>query len=97
MLTLSYHRLYWKEALYYYRWYQARRLGLGDEFLDEVGRALGEMEANPYRFALATAAIRLGQVGRFPFGVYYRINVDHIRILSLMHNSRGATGWKHRR
>jgi len=97
MLPLSYHRLYWKEALYYYRWYQARRLGLGDEFLDEVGRTLGKIEVNPYRFALATATIRLGQVVRFPFTVYYRIGIDHIRILSLMHNSRGTKGWKHRR
>lgn len=97
MLPLGYHRSYWTEALHQYRWYQARGSGLGNEFLDEVGRTLGEIEANPYRFASATATIRRGHVNWFPFSIYYRVHIDHIRILSVMHNSRGFTGWKHRR
>ena len=97
MLPPSYHRSYWKEALHYYRWYQARSPGLGDEFLDEVGRTLGLIEANPHQFTPVTATIRQGQVRRFPFSIYYRIAVDHIRILSVIHNSRGKTSWKHRR
>ena len=97
MTPLSYNSKFWNDAERYYRWYEARGVGLGDGFLEEVEKGLSDIENNPLRYALITATSRQCQVSRFPFSIYYRIKSDRIRILALWHNARGSHTWKNRR
>ena len=97
MIPLEYHRSFWRDADGYFRWYQSCQAGLGRDFLDEVGKTLAEIEANPARFASVTATIHQGQLHRFPFSIFCRPKSDRVRILALWHNSRGSSAWKYRR
>ncbi len=95
-LLLVYHRCFWLEADYDFRRYQTRLFELGKEFLDEIGKAISEIQADPSQYALASATIRQAPVGQFPFSINYCIKSDHIRILSVWHHKRGTSGLKSR-
>lgn len=97
MRPLDYHGRFWEEAARYFRWYEVRQAGLGDDFFDEVGRALGEIEADPSRYVLTTATSRQHLVSRYPFSIFYRVKSDRVRVLALWHNARGSSAWKWRR
>ncbi len=97
MFPLDFNRNFESEANGHYRWYQARQLGLGRDFLDDLDELLNDIHANPARFALVTATIRQGMMSRFPFVVYYRTKPDRVRILALWHTARGSSAWKSRR
>ena len=61
-----------------YRWYEAQRTGLGEEFLAAVGAAMASMAANPEQFPVLHRETRRALLQRFPYGLYYRIISDQI-------------------
>lgn len=77
-------------------WYEQRRPGLGNDFLDELQRVIAEITANPARYGFADTDIREGSLTRFPYAVYYRALDDHIRVLAVYHTSRDPSGWQSR-
>ena len=93
---LSLHPLVHDEVDSGFRWYELRQTGLGREFLDEVGRVLAEIMANPARYGFAERDIREGLLNRFPYAVYYRVRPDGIRVLAVYHTSRDPSGWQSR-
>ena len=95
-LPLNFHPLVAGELDADYQWYEQRQAGLGKEFLDEVGRVLAEIGANPARFGFAERDIRAGLLNRFPFAIYYRVGASRIRVLAIYHTSRDSSGWQGR-
>jgi len=78
------------------RFYEARRPGLGDRFLEAVDNTVAEIREHPSRWPIIGKADRRRFVGRFPYGVIYRDDPDEIVILTIMHLHRQPGYWRNR-
>jgi hypothetical protein len=79
-------------------WYDEKRPGLGDEFLEAVQTALGDIETNPLRFPVVYKDLRRIRVLRFPYQVLFvssRTDLDSI--FAVIHPAREPEIWKRRR
>ena len=75
-------------------WYEQQRLGLGQEFLDEVLRAFEKISARPALYPAVHRETRRTLTRRFPFGVYYRVQRELVVDVAVMHGSRSPRRWK---
>jgi toxin ParE1/3/4 len=77
-------------------WYEARREGLGSEFVAEVQNVLDAIADDPERYASVVADVREAIVSRFPYCVYYRKRSKRIVIIAVFHSSRDPAIWQSR-
>jgi plasmid stabilization system protein ParE len=66
-------------------WYEARRAGLGLEFLIEVAFTLKEIESNPTRDRLYYREFRRTLLTRFPYKVFFQVFPERIVIFRVLH------------
>jgi plasmid stabilization system protein ParE len=78
------------------RWYEAERVGLGDELIDAVGKVLERVQRAPRLYAKVFQELRMALVRRFPYAVVYRIDDDQITIVAVYHTHRDPRGWQGR-
>jgi len=76
------------------KWYGKKRLGLGEEFLEEVDRVFKVIQADPLRFPFAEGAIRVAQTERFPYAIYFRVLPTKTEVLAVFHGSRDPSEWQ---
>lgn len=76
--------------------YEERLEGLGDRFLNEVDQRISEVLDAPNRWRVVEADVRRVILRRFPYGIYYRVAGEELRILAVKHHSRHPDYWKHR-
>ena len=70
-------------------WYEQRRPGLGEEFLDEVDRAVRALTDSALHHRIRFADVRRASIHRFRFyGIYYVIRQDEVWILAIFHGRR---------
>ncbi len=69
-------------------WYDERKDGLGDELFQEIERVLALIAENPKFFSPHTHGRRKAPLKRFPYGIYYRVFEDRVRILAILHDRR---------
>lgn len=82
-------------------WYDGERPGLGDEFVDEVVKALESIAAHPD--AWPPAASRHGRivarrfiVPRFPYVLVFSEREDDVLVLAVAHAKRKPGYWRRR-
>jgi toxin ParE1/3/4 len=74
-------------------WYEARRPGLGLEFLDAVASRIADVTSNPHRWRIVRGT-RRAPLRRFPFVVVFRETPDgSIEIVAVAHASRRPGFW----
>jgi plasmid stabilization system protein ParE len=73
--------------------YEARAAGLGDRFLDAVGRAVARVEANPRLYGEVADGIRACPTRRFPFVVYYREDAGRVIVIAVRHGRDAPAIW----
>jgi toxin ParE1/3/4 len=83
-------------------WYEARRQGLGVEFLAAVDNGIRRIQKNPERYGRLEylpdeQAIRRLLLKRFPFAIVYEILTDEIHVMAIAHTRRRPGYWKRRR
>ncbi len=78
------------------RYYQSLSSGLGDDYLDEVERAVHSIETSPQTWPVLEGDFRRRLVRRFPFGVIYRIEPDKILIIAVAHLRKKPGYWENR-
>lgn len=88
LLPLSISPLAEREIQEAARFYEGRSAGLGAAFLEIVERALVEVHGSPYRFQVLFGDLRRALLKRFPYGVFFRIQPNRIRVMAVMHLSR---------
>lgn len=54
-------------------WYELQRLGLGDEFLDELEIFYTRLLRNPTSYGYYDKSVRQGKIERFPYVVVFEI------------------------
>lgn len=77
-------------------WYEARRPGLGTQFVSEIDRAVELAATQPERFPIKHDKIRCVTVRRFPYTVFFRSEPQRIVVLAVFHARRDPTIWQTR-
>lgn len=67
------------------KWYEAKRAGLGHEFLDSVALALRTLAHTAELRPLYYRSFRRVLVARFPYKIFYQVIGDRIVIFRVMH------------
>jgi hypothetical protein len=83
-------------------WFEAKRPGLGDEFVDAVEEGLAEIESHPDRFALletnrSRREIRRYIPGRFPYTIVNEMRAGETFVLAVAGMSQKPIYWMRRR
>jgi plasmid stabilization system protein ParE len=79
-------------------WYEARKQGLGSEFLDEVEATLPLIGSRPRSFPRlqavdATLEIRRALLDRFPYALVFLVQEEEVRVLAVAHAKRRPGYW----
>jgi len=80
-----------------YEWYEEQRLGLGEEFLAAIDKAMRFIVENPDAYPTVHRGTRRILLGRFPYGLYYRIAGDQLVVVACMHAARHPLRWQSRK
>ena len=76
------------------RYYEEKVPGLGFDFIAEVRAAIRRILANPEAWCPLDEEFRRCRTCRFPYGLIYTIEADHILIVSVMHLRRHPDTWR---
>jgi plasmid stabilization system protein ParE len=80
-------------------WYDDRKPGLGDDFLDEMERSLAVIAEAPSRWPRVgglVEEVRRVQLHGFPYAVIYRVGARDVLILAVAHMRRRPGYWRRR-
>lgn len=93
-----YHREAREELTAAAEWYEARRPGLGQDFLAEVEQALSSIHEHPERWPRwagveTRVPVRKFVLQRFPFAIPYLVHDESIVVLAIAHGRRRPGYW----
>jgi plasmid stabilization system protein ParE len=74
--------------------YEARQKGLGNEFINEIQRAIEHILQNPEASLRLAPGIRGCLTRRFPYGIIYTQQDDQIIIISVFNLKRHPASWR---
>lgn len=77
-------------------WYEGRRTGLGDEFLDELDSVLRRVIVSPFEFPKIKNHIRRALLRRFPYSAYFTVTTEIVELVALLHQHRDPRSWEKR-
>jgi len=86
-----------KEAQKAAQWYERETSGLGVAFLEVVGRTLELLAERPLLFPVVYRDVRRALVKRFPYGIFFRLRPNQIRVIAIVHLARDPGVWQRRR
>jgi plasmid stabilization system protein ParE len=78
-------------------WYEARRAGLGGEFVTCVEAAVAGAARTPEVNPRVHGEVRRALVRRFPYGVFYLVEGQALLVLAVAHARRKPGYWLARR
>jgi plasmid stabilization system protein ParE len=73
-----------------FRWYEARRDGLGDEFLELVQSGLQSIASYPQAASVVHRDVRRHLLPRFPYALFYRQIEGRPVVVACFHAKRSA-------
>jgi plasmid stabilization system protein ParE len=79
-----------------YGWYEARRAGLGEEFLSCVDACIEAIRRMPEMHAAVHENYRRGLVRRFPYAIFYEYAEDTVTVYCVFHTSQDPEKWRQR-
>jgi plasmid stabilization system protein ParE len=74
-----------------YAWYEARRVGLGEDFLSSVDACMESIRRQPDMFSLIHEGYRRGVIRRFPYAVFYEHAETAVTVYSVFHTPATRT------
>jgi plasmid stabilization system protein ParE len=69
-------------------WYQRIDPDIASEFNQEALHTLHRIEQFPYSFPLRTNSIRQAVLMRFPFYIYFSLNIEVVSVIAIVHQRR---------
>ncbi len=91
-----FHPLASQELLKEIDWYEGKRRGLGDQFLNRVTQALEHIQTLPESCPVLLGRARKKPLRQFPFSVIYSVDSRGIFVLAIAHQKRRWDYWKDR-
>jgi plasmid stabilization system protein ParE len=80
-----------------FEWYENERPGLGVEFLDELRATFNRIGDGPLKYRKLRAGIRRALLRRFPYAIYFAIDVEIVVVVAVLHASRDPAQWQRRK
>jgi plasmid stabilization system protein ParE len=77
-------------------WYEERRVGLGVEFISEIGAKLTAIQENPFMFPKVHKEARRALAKRFPYAIYFIPSGEMISVVGVFHCKRDPKRWQAR-
>lgn len=77
-------------------WYDARRAGLGGEFLEECKAALDGISRLPEQGTVQPDGVRSVRARRFPYVIHFRIESSAIVVFAILFGGRDPSAWRDR-
>lgn len=77
-------------------WYEQQREGLGHEFLDDAQSLFDRIGEEPLNFPVVYRNARRAVMNRFPFCIYFVVELADVVVLSVIHGTRHPRRWKSR-
>lgn len=74
-------------------WYDARKPGLGLEFVEIVQQCFDRISSQPLMCAVVFADIRKAVLRRRPYCVLCRPHADRVEVIAVFHTSRDPSVW----
>jgi toxin ParE1/3/4 len=75
----------WHEIQDAYDWYEEKKEGLGDLFIEEIEECYQNLVENPKRFPYINHLYRRIRTDRFPYVLMYEIEEDKVIISRVRH------------
>ena len=79
-----------------YGWYEDRRVGLGNEFVDCVDACPQRNRRQPEMHAVVYQSYRRALIRRFPYAVFYESTATQVTVYCICHTARDPEKWRHR-
>ena len=76
------------------RYYEEKVPGLGLEFIAEVRKVVRRILGHPQAWCPLDETFRRCRTARFPYGIIYAIENDHILVVSVMNLHRHPDSWR---
>jgi hypothetical protein len=95
-MTFAFHPEAEEEFSQSIQYYEDCEPGLGEDFSLEVFSSIQNILSYPNAWPVVEEDVRRCLTNRFPYGVLYSVEPDHIYILTIMHLHRHPDYWKHR-
>ena len=95
-LRISFRRAAHEEFIEAAAWYESKRALLGFEFVAEVERCLALAARQPHLYAETYKGLRRIMTKRFPYGIYFRVEAQRLRVVAVFHSSRNPQIWQGR-
>ncbi len=77
-----------------YTWYEAQRVGRGEDFLVRVEASIQALCRLPEMHAVYYKGYRRALVRRFPYAVFYEHTDDTVTVYSVFHTSQDPAKWR---
>lgn len=82
-------------------WYEDKRAGLGDQFLDTIQHGFELIEEHPHRYMRIETTdenreVRRYVVKRFPFLIIYEVLSTEVLVVAVAHAKRKPRYWESR-
>ena len=77
-------------------WYEDQRIGLGNEFLDELDLVMERVVYSPFQFPQIRNEVRRALLRRFPYSVYFRVSDEAVMLIAVLHQHRDPRNWQKR-
>ncbi len=69
-------------------WYDAKRPGLGDDFVAQIDHCVRRISEQPTRYPVVHKDIRRILAARFPYSVYFFVEDRRVVVLAVFHGRR---------
>ena len=79
-----------------YWWYEIRRYGLGEEFIDCVDACVHAICRMPELYSKVHEEYRRALVRRFPYAIFYEYTGGKVIVYSVFHMSQEPKKWSNR-
>jgi plasmid stabilization system protein ParE len=77
-------------------WYATRSPALVERFIAEADAAVARISDNAMQFPVVLRDVRRARLGRFPYGLFFRVDGDTVHVIACFHASRNPRSWHQR-
>jgi plasmid stabilization system protein ParE len=79
-----------------YDYYSEDSPKVADTFFIRINLSFEDLKQNPFAFPIAYNDVRKYVVKKFPFVIYYQVDIPIIRVVAIFHTSRNPEIWNER-
>lgn len=78
------------------QYFEGRRVGSGDEFVDEFLATVARIAAMPLGYGEVDPGVRAAPLGRFGYIAYYQTDGTEAEVIAVLHGGRSPAVWQGR-